>query len=203
LLVPTTTGSHEEHPAVCFLSSWVWHAPFPNQKGDYHLVALLENGTSVRSSLAFTVLSSQPPCITTSTASSDQPSQPDNNNDCSHAQTITLRQSSRFAVQGTNWILGWIPQTPYQLNQQVEVIAQCAFGSRCSQSLLFDFTIVTDHSGAFTKHLSVPADATGVYMVSAANRTQASFQPGGSQNTVADHALTFGEDTVELTLKIA
>ncbi len=187
-----------------FVFSWIWQAPFPSMKGDYFITAQMGNQLVTTAPKLFTLLSSQPPCVTIAAVTEKQ-TQTEQKPGCPQ-QKVPLKQGTSISIQGKNWLLGWKPDAKDPLNMQVKVVADCISPSSCSRAQLFDVTVPSDkllRNGTFSLSQNLLSDVKGKYAVRAWNKTRVNGSPGGKENTTADRALLFGEKASDLVLEIA
>lgn len=184
-VLPTPQTDTTEPSVTLF--SWLWNGPqFPSSPrlANYSFIAVFgATPTIVETSpiqqtspnVAFTLLSTQPPCITISS---------NNSITCTHQQNTALSNGATFTINGANWLPGDI--------QTVVVTATCAPSSHCSPQQHFQYTLQPNTSGEFHQQERLPTGITGKYTICATNQVQTMVTPGVDTNTIANGALTFG-----------
>lgn len=194
-----------------FLLYWTWKSTedFPSTPGNYFLVAHKVNSASfVVSSVAFSLLTSQPPCIMISIDGSG--SKPGDCSSTSSASSISIKSGDKLTITGSNW-QSWgsnnYKQSSSSSSETVTISATC----NCS-TLLFTspITATVKADGTFST-LPIPITTTHLnnYEIQAFCAVQPEIatpgaDPGSSSNTIVDNALTFGHnemgDETSLTL---
>jgi len=189
--------------------SWTWSHSFPQQINvDYYFIAIIgkfpgSNMQVLSTPVGFTLLTAQPPCIILEAGSTS----PTN---CSSAQQrYSIKDQASLTIRGVNWMPGW-SQTNAPITESVTISATCTSSSVCNPTRLFDITIPSggiDSSGSFTKRITLPTYAKGMYSIQASDSVQQIATPGVSDNssinTVADGSLTFGEQGDAIALNIS
>lgn len=186
------------------LFAWTWDAAdFPTTPDNYYFVAVIGQPPSqvITSSISFTLLDSQPPCIMVKTANQQS--------DCTGAQPFTLSAGTTITLLGTHWILGWRPGVQSTL-EQVQVMASCAKPGQCSPDPLFSLVVTSiTVQGTFTQQVTLPQDAIGTYLLTAFSTTDQQIatpdvNPNQSINIIIANSLTFGmsDDSTKLSMQV-
>ena len=122
----STPGTYQSQPGET-LFAWTWTAAmgFPTSDDNYFVVALigeLSTGQLVASSVSFTLLASQPPCISIAHGQHQALT-------CSApGSPLELAAGETITIVGANWLLGWKDQMP--ISESIEITASVrAFGA--------------------------------------------------------------------------
>ncbi len=189
------------------LFGWTWNATasFPNKKADYSLIAIINSSqgpVTVVSSVAFSLLSTQAPCIIVDDGSSIMPT------DCSQSQELQLTPSTSsqsLTLKGTNWLLQGLNNADVGAN--VTITVSCDPAVPCTHKQISQLMATADLNGKFSKKLSLPANIFGTFDICVDSRSSTVATPiTSSQNvdTVVNNALTYGctpeGDSQELTI---
>ena len=177
------------------LFRWTWNSAssFPQTTGDYFLLAIINNQkgfVSIVSSVPFTLLSSQAPCIV---ADNDSASK-----DCSRTQRFQLSSSTSsqmLTLKGSNWLLQGPGKADVGANVVITLTCDPTSTISCSQAQLSQLKATADASGHFTRPLSLPANLVGTYDICAASQAQTVATPITSpqnSDTVVNDSLTYG-----------
>lgn len=177
--------------------AWTWTSKFmqtPNM--DYFFVANLGQASKtqfVSSSVAFTLLTNSPPCITIKSGSQTT--------NCSKPDTLMVHNGTSVTIAGSNWRLGWEHGSS---NEQVMITISCEFSCTSSTEILYTGTIPVAPSGSFSISVPLPSN-TGIFMVMAYCIVPTTNVLGGNANTLANNTLSFGEpdDATGLTLMLS
>jgi hypothetical protein len=181
------------------LYSFTWSGgDFPTQQDqDYYIGAL--NGDLANPKIlawtpaAYSLLTTEAPCIALSI---DQNSSSCTSTTSNFTVQLVGDQPQNLTITGKNWRLGSLAQG----DEQVQVTATCSSGQQCNPQKLFANPYDVNKDGTFQNKASIPANASGNYIIHVVNHVTNTTQPGqsdyqpGSQNTVADGTLTFGDD---------
>lgn len=188
------------------LYGWTWNtASFPTTPANYYFIAVFSPQVSphfVPSSVSFSLLDSQPPCIMAKVDASHQ-------SDCASAQPLTLSAGTTVTLLGSHWELGWRPAVQHTV-EQVTVTAGCAPSEQCTPDPLFTTTIdEVTVQGTFTQQVTVPQNATGSYLLTAFSTTDQQIatpdvNANQSINIIFTDSLTFGmdDDSTKLPVQV-
>jgi hypothetical protein len=219
-LIPNEPGGYYLYWTWTSTQGFLLKAP-----NDYYIVARIGSGASAQfylSSVSFSLLSSEPPCITiavtktppasttpAAATSSPTPAPSPNPSSPAHCKptptTVQAKAGQTITISGSNWLLGWSRDKGNEF-AKVEITATCTQGATCKATPLFDLSQSQASDGTFSVSFAIPAaNSSGTYTVTA-SCSAGEYLPGGPPIDNADifvgNALTFGNpnDMFSLTL---
>lgn len=165
------------------LFSWTWDNKFPKEIGQYYITAVKGSQPIGTTKVAFSLLTSQSPCITLDDGNG-------NKTNCDQASQIPSIQTLSTTkliiyIHGSNWIVGHnsVNSSANPITETVEVSATCANSQHCTPDSLFDTQIISNTTEQFTKDISLPQSTHGTYLVKAISHVKQIGTPSASSNS--------------------